>query len=177
MQVINTSIYKEFFTYHRDLYTSQILWQWVSPNLVHMHWEHWSLNMVNLLTVLILFHKAWSYKSVLILFSLGSLSVTMGLYLFSEDVIKYVGMSGVIYGLAVYGGLKTFQDQKLVSMIILGYVLLQLLLGTYLNRFLHIDILLQDMVVIRDAHWYGAISGLLSYIIVRRYQDTGRTFL
>jgi len=149
--------YSDFLSYH-------ILWQWITPSLVHYNWIHWFLNIANLFIMIFLFQDAWNSKKFVFLFSLFSFFIMLSLYMYSPDVKYYVGMSGVLYGIVLYGALKTVLSQKFISSVVLLYVMMKLFADKIVNHYMGVDVLLGDMIVIEDVHWYGAISGLIYFV-------------
>ena len=88
----------------------------------------------------------------------------INLYIFNPNISSYVGMSGVLYSLAIYGALQNLQYDRLVSIVILSFVLLKLFFGKSINHLMGVDIVLSDFKVISEAHWYGAGVGFLVYL-------------
>jgi hypothetical protein len=88
------------------------------------------------------------------------------LYFLSPDVTYYAGMSGVLYGVAIYGALASFRAKPCISSGIIGYVLIKLLMHDWINHFMAVDQVLSNVPVVEDIHWYGAEWGLLFFIIL-----------
>ena len=74
-------------------------------------------------------------------------------------------MSGILYGLAVYGTLWTFFKQKIISFFILIYILSKLIIPQYINNLMGVNKILNEFHIVTEAHCYGAILGLGFYII------------
>ena len=167
LQNANARLYG-FFSYHRADFLKNIYYEWLTPNLVHFNWIHWFFNIANLIAIVVLFYRVWSIKKLLAIFAISSASITMNLYIFNPDVDSYVGMSGVLYALVVYGGLQNLKYSKFVSIAVLMYVVLKLLSGATVNHLMGVDIALSGLKVIRDVHWYGAGIGFLIYLSSRK---------
>ncbi len=161
LQILNTSFTNQLFSYHRDTFIQHIYFQWISPSLVHYNWEHWLLNILNLFAIILFFQKAWSLKIFIGFFSFSSLFILVCLHLFTTDIDTYVGMSGVLYSLTVYGGLTTFSSQKITSSLILLYISLKLLADKQINHIMGVDIFLDKVNVVTDVHWYGVIFAIV----------------
>jgi len=167
LQLLSTSLP---FAYTYDTFISyKGLWQWITSSLVHWNWMHWFLNISNLFILIFLFEDAWSSKKFIFLFSIFSFFIILSLYIYSSDIKYYVGMSGVLYGMAIYGALKTFFKQQIISTIVLIYIGMKLNIDKTVNHYMGVDILLGNMKVIEDVHWYGAISGLIYIILESLY--------
>jgi len=172
-QVINDSLISTPLSYHRALFTSQIYWQWITSSLVHVNWNHWFLNIMNLYVILFIFHEAWSIKKILLLFFTFSLFITLCIHYCVTDINSYVGMSGILYGLTVYGALWTFPKQKTISFLILSYILIKLIFPKYINSLIGIDEIVHGFYIVTEAHIYGAILGLGFYFLEIRGDNGG----
>jgi rhomboid family GlyGly-CTERM serine protease len=168
LQLLNTSsLFQDSFSYSRDAVLDyRFIWQWLTSSLVHVGWMHWLLNILNLAAVIFLFQEAWTVPRFVLLFAASSLSIVVGLYVFSPDVAQCVGMSGVLYGLVIYGALRTFARQKFLSGVALLYVTGKLFADKTINHYMGVDLLLGNISVAVDAHWYGAIMGCVFAMFV-----------
>jgi len=121
------------------------------------------MNMMALLLIFVMFPevrmKLWLF---LVLFT--SFCVTLGIWLFDPIVVNYVGFSGVIYGMWVFGAMLTLRSQTWLSaaviILIVGAVIQQQSNSfdiTYLQGWIGGN-------VIVNSHLYGLISGILCAI-------------
>jgi len=161
LQVLNIKMIGNPFSYHRNIFLEDILWQGFTPTLVHINWSHWLLNMINFYMIIIFFNGVWNGWILIQLFTLGSLFILLMLYLFNPSIEQYAGMSGVLYTLVVYGVIKIYNKQKFLSIIIGVLILIKLLMDAKINHFMGVDIFLISVNVIIDVHWYGTIFSLL----------------
>ena len=146
--------------YHRTTFIAQ-WWQCVTANLVHANWMHWLLNILNFFALIILFGYALSGIELIIFYLLSSIFIICCIYLYSDQVTSYVGASGVLYSLAVYGGIVTFKYNKIVSSLVLIYVAVKIFAHNWINSIMGVDILLGNLHIITDAHLYGALFGVI----------------
>ena len=172
LQVFNNYL-NGFFSYHRVNFLQNIYFEWLTPSLVHFNWIHWFLNILNLVAIVILFYRVWNSKRFLTIFAISSAFIMINLYIFNPNINSYVGMSGVLYSLAIYGALQNLQYDKLVSIVVLLFILLKLFFADSVNNLIGEDIVLSSLKVIQEAHWYGAILGILIYF----YYKIVRLFL
>ena len=163
LQVINGYL-NGIFSYHRADFLNSIYYEWLTPSLVHFNWMHWLLNILNLIAIAVIFNKIWSAKKLLIIFTITSAFIMVCLYIFNPNITSYVGMSGVLYALAIYGVLQNLKYDKFISLAVLLYVLLKLFFGEMVNHLMGVDIALYGLSVVREVHWYGAIAGILYYL-------------
>jgi len=151
--------------YNRKIFLSNIYYMGLTPNLVHANWMHWFLNVINMLALVLIFYKTWSIKRFIFFMIFASYFVTICIYIFLPNVTSYLGLSGVLYGAAVYSGLNEYNEQKTVSILLLSYVLLKLLFHDFINEITYVDDMLNGLTILTQAHWYGAIFGVLVYIV------------
>ena len=171
LQILN-NIYPQPLSYHRDTFVEQILWQWITPSLVHLNWTHWLLNILNLYASIILFHTVWTIYKFVQLFMLSSIFILSMLHIFTTQIDQYVGMSGVLYTLAIYGAIKSYHIQKIVSSIVITYIIFKLILDTNINHIMGVDRLLGDVLIVTSVHWYGASFAILFLMIERFYSPS-----
>jgi len=146
--------------YHRTTFLMQ-WWQCITANLVHANWIHWLLNILNFFALIILFGYALNGIELIIFFTFSSIFIICCIYLYSNPVTSYVGASGVLYSLAVYGSIVTFKYNKIVSSLVLIYVAIKLFAHNWINSIMGVDTLLGDLHIITDAHLYGIIFGVI----------------
>ena len=166
LQVANNNL-NGLLSYHSVDFLQNIYFEWLTPSLVHFNWMHWFLNIINLVVIVVLFYRVLSSQKLLTIFAISSAFIMINLYIFNPNVSSYVGMSGVLYTLAIYGALKNLQNDKVVSIIVLLYVVIKLFFGETINHLMGVDIALSDFRVIREVHWYGAGVGLLIYLFCK----------
>jgi len=160
------SIFHGSFGYTRaSVEDYSIVWRWLTSSLVHLGWMHWWLNILNLAAIIVIFGKAWSVRRFIYMFAIVALGMTAGLYLFSPDVSDCAGMSGVLYGMALYGALRTLHEQVWISTIVLAYLGIKLFANSWIDHIMAVDKALDGIRVITDAHSYGAIMGLMLFIV------------
>lgn len=172
LQIIDQFFPSTPLAYSSGLFLTHFYWQWITPSLVHVNWMHWILNILNFLALLLLFRDVLTIRKTLILFSISSLCIMISLYMFSDDVNNYVGMSGVLYTLAVYGAVKSIMQQKIISILILLYIVIKLIANDWTNHLMMVDTALSNMNVITDVHWYGSIIGIIWLVLEKVIQES-----
>jgi rhomboid family GlyGly-CTERM serine protease len=160
-------------SYHRDASAFVWIWQWLTPSLVHAGWVHWLFNVLNLFALIVVFHSGWSGREVLGLFGLASAGILFCLYGCSPKITDYVGMSGVLYTLAVFGAMRTLPVQKTISVLVLTYVVLKLVAHDWVNAVMGVDQALGNLSVATDVHWYGAGIGMVAVVIIMFFSMRG----
>lgn len=98
-------------------------------------------------------------------FFVSALFVGLGLYWFNPIIAWYVGLSGVLHGLFVFGVINEIKVYP-TSGVVLLFLIIGKLLWEMFNGALPGS---EDMAggsVVTDAHLYGAIGGAVSTVII-----------
>ncbi len=144
--------------YDRSLISAGELWLLFSGHLVHLNWSHWALNMVGLGMVAFFFSDHAGFRQWLWVLFCAALFAGVGLYWRDPDMQTYVGLSGVLHGLFIFGALREIRIYPAS-----GYVLFILLVAKLtweaVNGPLPGSETMTGGRVATDAHLYGAIGG------------------
>ncbi len=157
--------------FNRDLVEQGDVWLLLSGHIVHLNWSHWLLNMAGLAIVAFFFSSHASFKQwfVVILVSAGVISV--GLWWWMIDIRSYVGLSGVLHGLFLYGALREIRFYPTS-----GYVLVAVLIAKLSWEFFNGALPgSEDMAggrVLTEAHLLGAIGGISVWLVEWLKQKT-----
>jgi rhomboid family GlyGly-CTERM serine protease len=139
-------------------------WLLLTGHLVHLNWVHWALNMAGLLIVALFFSLYGNIYDWLFVLLFSALITGLGLYWWHPELIWYVGLSGVLHGLFVYGAIRETRFFPFS-----GYLLLLLisakLFWEYMNGPLPGSEAMTGGRVMVEAHLYGAIAGLVAVFI------------
>jgi rhomboid family GlyGly-CTERM serine protease len=95
--------------YEREAVLAGQVWRLLTGNLVHLGWIHFLLNIGTLLIFWLLYGRDLSTRSLVRIYVLSCMGTCSGLLLFNRMIIWYAGLSGCLYGLLIYGGLRTFR--------------------------------------------------------------------
>ena len=158
------SIFYEIFIYSRPLIEEGQVWRLISAHFIHLSVLHALFNLMGLV-LLILLNKRFILSSrCLLVVLLLCLWVSAGLWLFNPEVARYVGFSGVLHGLFVYGILSHPQSSPVWKVTLICATISKVAAeqtGIYDTTSLAVDIGGRVMV---DAHFYGLTGGLLLFI-------------
>lgn len=151
--------------YDRDLISKGHYWLLFSGHFVHLNWSHWALNIAGLAIVAFFFSAyglLWNWLTVIVI---SAFFVGFGLYWLHPNIGWYVGLSGVLHGLFIFGVSREIKVHPTS-----GYVLLVLLVGKLLWEKLYGALPgSQEMAggtVITDAHLFGGIGGVISVVAI-----------
>jgi rhomboid family GlyGly-CTERM serine protease len=152
--------------FDRELIDQGQYWLLLTGHLVHLNWAHWALNMAGLVIVAVFFSPYGTVLDWLFVLVFSALVVGLGLYWLHPGLIWYVGLSGVLHGLFVYGAIREIRFYPFS-----GYVLVLLLAGKLLWEYMNGALPgSEEMVggrVLVEAHLYGAIAGLAAVFLTR----------
>ncbi|MEZ5479909.1 MAG: rhombosortase [Thiolinea sp.] len=150
---------KPLLLYRRDLILEGEWWRILSGNLVHTNLPHLLMNMAGFWLLLLLCHPVLGIRLLTgSLFLLGSL-IGLLLLALQPALHWYAGLSGILYGLFVTGGLLLLRHDRLTGAALLiltaGKTLLDLWQGDH-----GISQNLINAPVAVAAHWFGMLGGL-----------------
>lgn len=135
-------------------------WRLITANIVHLNTFHALMNIAALVLAVFMFHPIVNLTHWLWVFIPLCLSVTVGIYCFDPHVYAYVGLSGVLYGLWVFGALLSVRQTPMTSLAVAGILMFALneqQASNFDAAYLHDWI---NGKVIVNAHLYGFIGGL-----------------
>jgi rhomboid family GlyGly-CTERM serine protease len=150
--------------YDRGLIDQGQYWLLLTGHLVHLNWVHWALNMAGLLLVAVFFSLYGKMLDWLFVLLFSALVTGLGLYWLHPELIWYVGLSGVLHGLFIFGAIREIRFYPFS-----GYLLLLLIAAKLfwenMNGALPGSEAMTGGRVLVEAHLYGAIGGLVAVFL------------
>ena len=153
----------DHWRFNRELVEQGEVWRLFSSHSVHMNWPHWALNMMGLAIVAFFFSSHASFKQWFAVILVSACVINIGLWHWMPEIRSYVGLSGVLHGLFLYGALREIRFYP-VSGYVLTTVLIAKLVWEFFNGALPGS---EDMTggrVLTEAHLLGAIGGIMVWI-------------
>ena len=136
-------------------------WRFITGNFIHLNWQHYALNAFALIAIIYLFPKILSFRELLLVLLLCSLSVTIGLWAFNPSIYWYVGLSGALHGLLVTLLLLDIAARKSALNIgLLVTVLIKLFWEFWMGPLPGSELTVGGSVVV-EAHLFGSLGGLV----------------
>jgi rhomboid family GlyGly-CTERM serine protease len=149
--------------FNRDLVEQGNIWLLISGHIVHMNWSHWFLNMAGLTIVAFFFSSHASFKQWLAVILFSACVISAGIWWWMPEIRYYVGLSGVLHGLFLYGALREIRFYPAS-----GYVLVTVLLAKLCWEFFNGALPgSEDMTggrVLTEAHLLGAVGGTFVWL-------------
>lgn len=133
-------------------------WRIFTGNLTHTNMNHLGMNIAGLL--LITWLHASYYEKYAVGLMIWIMMGAIGLALFLTPFDWYVGFSGVLHGLFVWGVVKDIQQKVPLGWLMLFAILAKLTLDV-INKGDSMTAALIEANVAYQAHWIGAFVGFL----------------
>ena len=157
---------REFLRYDRQALLAGEVWRLFTAHLVHLGWSHLWLNVLALVILGNLFADLLSRRDWWIAALLSALAIDFGLLSLDAEVAWYVGLSGVLHGLIVLGGLRLLGTQFLLGLILLAGTLAKLGWEQWQGPLPFTETAAAGPVLV-NAHLYGALGGALAFVLIR----------
>lgn len=148
--------------YERDAVLAGEWWRAFGAHVVHLGWTHLLMNLLALAIIAAAVPTSGVGRhlrfGLLLLWLM--LAVTFGLLVVDADVDWYVGLSGVLHGLLVFGALAEWRQQRRFAVLLLAGVAVKLV-WEQADGALGTEALIGAPVVV-SAHLYGAVAGTMA---------------
>ncbi|MGE0080558.1 MAG: rhombosortase [Thiohalomonadaceae bacterium] len=157
------------FRYERDAILHGQWWRVFTGHLPHLGWSHLGLNVAGLALVWLLVGQALRPLEWVLVLGVTSLLNGLALLAFMPALQWYVGLSGVLHGLLLAGGLAAWRagqrDALFIVVLVAGKVAWEQAVGPMPGS----ETAAGGPVVV-EAHAYGAVAGVLAFLLVRSYR-------
>ena len=87
-------------------------WRLLTPHFVHLSWGHLWLNMTGLALVFLFFARCIPISLWILTFFVCAIGISVLIYYLNPEIRWYVGLSGVLHGLFVIGGIADKENGK-----------------------------------------------------------------
>ena len=151
--------------YDRQLVSSTEPWRFLSANFVHLNWSHYWLNMGALGLLWLMFVHRLSTIEWLIVFILSSLIISSGIQFLNTNLYWYLGLSGTLHGVMSAGVWRELRYDKIFALSVGGLTFLKLIYEQFYGALPGSEENVGSPVIV-DAHFYGAIGGIISVILL-----------
>jgi rhomboid family GlyGly-CTERM serine protease len=138
-------------------------WRVLSAHFVHLDAQHAALNALGLVLMWALFARDYSPARWGAIYLCAMLAVSAGLWWLNPEVQWYVGASGALHGVMTAGTLAHLKRRDLDGWILAAFVVVKLSYEQIAGSMPFAG----DANTIVDAHFYGAIGGLLPALVLK----------
>jgi rhomboid family GlyGly-CTERM serine protease len=157
--------------YQRDDILSGEIWRTITGHLTHLNLQHLATNLAGFWLIWWLFFKSetptLSCFSALSLLFIGT---TLGLGLFSPEVIWYRGLSGGLHGLLVLGLLRQWSRYPLSTSLMLALFVAKLLWEQTNGAIPGSEAWIAGHVIV-NSHLYGTFCGGIIWLSEYTYSQ------
>lgn len=160
---------EDSLVFNRRLISQGEYWRLFSGHFLHTNGYHLLLNLSALLLLWALHGNFYHYKNYSLLFTFCALFCSAALYFLSPDIKQYVGLSGVLHGIFVFGAIMDIRNGDKTGYLLFIGVWLKILDEQYFGASTDVVDLIEANVAI-DAHLWGALSGLIFTITYCSWQ-------
>jgi len=159
----------KYFMYDRNAISNGEYWRIFTAHFVHLGWEHLFMNLLALNINWFLIREFVTISILYLLVLLSTIGISIFLYLFMQELQWYVGLSGVLHSLLVYGAVVGIDKGKKEFILLLILILFKIIYEQFYGS-MNMDIFNGNVVV--NSHLYGVSIGItcaLFFIIFKRY--------
>ena len=156
--------YSDLFIYNRELISQHEFWRLVSGHFFHTNANHFMLNAAAVALLWALHGQYYNQINYWLIFLVSALVCGLGIHWFSLDISLYVGLSGVLHGFFVWGALMDIKHQEKTGYLLLIGVCFKIVHEQLYGASADVEALINSSVA-TDAHMFGAIGGLLAFVI------------
>lgn len=148
-------------------------WRIITSQFVHVGFNHALLNIVGYLIISAAFREDCAPKEEAIALLLSVLGVGFGIYLLSDDIRWYAGLSGAIYGLLAHNLIIGWRRSAVLSSLFALFLTGKFIHEQFISGPDTVTASFIGAKVAIDSHLYGActglVSGLASLILFHRH--------
>jgi len=150
--------------YQRELINQGEVWRLFSGHLLHTNGFHLLLNLAALIMLWALHGRFYSIKNYCALFLFCSISTSIGIFCYTPSLVEYVGLSGVLHGIFVFGAIMDILSEDKTGYLLFAGIWLKIAHEQIYGASTDVSDLIEASVAI-DAHLWGAVGGLLFSVI------------
>lgn len=157
-------ISSQWLAYDRSLIQGGQWWRVLTGNLLHTNGYHLLLNAAGLALLWGLhgdYYRPLPFISLLLICALG---VTAGLFLWTPQMTWYVGLSGALHGLFVWGAFEDIRRGLKSGYLLLFGLWAKIGYESWMGPSQDVEALIGAMVA-TDAHLFGALTGSLMGLV------------
>jgi rhomboid family GlyGly-CTERM serine protease len=142
------------------------LWRLMTGHVVHLGWTHAALNLAGLGLMWALFFGDYAPRQWSLVLAGAALAIDGGFWFIEPQLAWYVGLSGVLHGVMSAGTLAHLRRRDWDAWILVAFIVGKLV-WEQTHGALPLSGTEGELRVVVDAHFYGAIGGLLVALWLR----------
>lgn len=146
--------------YQRDLVSNGELWRIFTGHFLHTNGYHLLLNIAAVALLWSLHGQFYTNKIYIKLLLLSAITCTVGIHYFSLDIYQYVGLSGILHGIFIWGALMDIKHKDKTGYVLLVGVVVKIIHEQVYGASADVAELISANVAV-NAHLWGALGGLI----------------
>jgi rhomboid family GlyGly-CTERM serine protease len=154
----------QFLEYDRQAIHSAQFWRFISAHIAHTNGYHLGLNLAGLALIWALHGEKYYSINFFCLFCFTSLIISTGITFFSPELQRYVGLSGLLHGLFIFGACDDVKQGYKTGYLMIAGTLIKIMQEQIKGPSVELGEKINAVVAI-DAHLYGVIAGFVAYCI------------
>lgn len=143
-------------------------WRLFTCHILHTNNYHLLLNAFALVLLALIHRTFYPGYNLLYLYLFSAFFISVNLYLFSPSMHQYVGLSGVLHALLVYGALSDIKHKEKTGYLLLLGAVIKIAHEQLYGPSESLANLINASVAI-DAHLWGGIAGLFYFVLYFLY--------
>jgi rhomboid family GlyGly-CTERM serine protease len=160
--------FDDVLRYDRNAVAAGEWWRLLTANFLHLGWGHFWMNIAGLALVSIFFAHCLRPAAWIASFFICGTAISIAIFALNEDIIWFVGLSGVLHALFVVGGLADIRLRPWEGIIFLSLIAAKVTWEQFMGALPGSEDLAGGT-VLTDAHFYGALCGLAIWPLVKRW--------
>lgn len=149
-------------------------WRLWTGHLLHTNQWHLIMNIAGLVVILLLHGNYFRFWTFLFLFITGTGLIGLALLFWSPAINLYVGLSGWLHALLVYGACEDVRRHWSSGWLILAGVAAKVSWEQWHGASSDLVMLIEADVAV-DAHLYGAICGIILFMMVFSFRQVNQS--
>ncbi len=155
----------ELCIYHRQQIEQGQWWRIISGHFAHTNLNHLLLNLAGLVMLWALHGDHYQHRSFSLVFLISAVTCSLGIYLWTPEMTQYVGLSGVLHGVFVWGAIKDIEKGWRSGYLLLIGVWAKIAWEQVSGASADVEQLINAKVAI-DAHLFGALGGVVAVLLL-----------
>ncbi|QDP01066.1 rhombosortase [Thalassotalea sp. PS06] len=139
-------------------------WRIFTGHFDHTNFNHLLLNLAGLIMLWALHGDHYRHGLFTGVFLISVITTSLGIYYFDTDMNRYVGLSGVLHGVFVFGAIADIRGSDKTGYLLLIGIIAKIIYEQVAGASEDMVDLIGASVAI-DAHLFGAIGGLIAGLI------------
>jgi rhomboid family GlyGly-CTERM serine protease len=171
--IFNNSI-SDTWVYQRELISQGELWRAFSAHFFHTNGFHLLLNGAAVILLWALHGQFYTVSTYSTVFIISAITCTLGIHFFSLNIVEYVGLSGVLHGIFIWGAIEDIKAKDKTGYLLLLGVILKIAHEQVYGASSDVASLIEASVAI-NAHLWGAIGGAIASALIFIYRSSIQT--